>query len=166
MALSGDYVNFGVFKLYGDPCLDDALSLFFQMFTTVPLQDVIDYPKLSKAFYSLFLYVTRDHSAYLAQLSPDVFRCSPLHRLDACVCVRVCVCVFVCVCGRVCVCRHDAVCFSLHIRLLALVCLHVCVRDSRMVMLAVHQGVKSVISTISINSCTALDSILTYVYTK
>ncbi|EGD78507.1 hypothetical protein PTSG_09205 [Salpingoeca rosetta] len=109
MALSGDYVNFGVFKLYGDPCLDEALGLFFRMLVTIPLSDIEQYPKLSKAFYGLFLYVTRDHSAYLSQLSPDVFR---------------------------------------------------------MVMMCVHSGVKSVISTISINSCTALDSMLTFVYTK
>ena len=34
-ALSGSYVNFGVFRLYSDPALDDALNMFVKMVMAV-----------------------------------------------------------------------------------------------------------------------------------
>lgn len=72
-ALTGDYVNFGVFQLYGDAALDKALDMFFKMTLAVPLEDLNTYPKLAKAFYSLFFPIARDHTVYLAKLMPDVF---------------------------------------------------------------------------------------------
>eukprot|EP00698_Gefionella_okellyi_P000263 TRINITY_DN10225_c0_g1_i1.p1 TRINITY_DN10225_c0_g1~~TRINITY_DN10225_c0_g1_i1.p1 ORF type:complete len:1059 (+),score=225.48 TRINITY_DN10225_c0_g1_i1:26-3202(+) len=61
-ALSGNYINFGVFELYGDPALNDALSLVLELATAVPLQDMVAFPKLSRAFYAmmeiLFLHQT------------------------------------------------------------------------------------------------------------
>lgn len=73
-ALTGDYVNFGVFKLYGDTALDNALDIFFKMVLAIPLEDLNSYPKLAKAYYNLFKPVARDHTVYLAKLMPDVFQ--------------------------------------------------------------------------------------------
>eukprot|EP00055_Hartaetosiga_balthica_P015687 m.94625 g.94625 ORF g.94625 m.94625 type:complete len:1074 (-) comp8927_c0_seq1:2588-5809(-) len=109
MTLSGDYVNFGVFKLYGDPCLENVMTMFFQMMDSIPIDDMNDYPKLSKAYYSLMLYITRDHSSHFASISAESFR---------------------------------------------------------FMLLTLQQGVRSVMSTISINSCTALDSLLSFVHTN
>ena len=40
-ALSGAYVNFGVFKLYQDAALDNALDVFFRLMLSVPLSDMM-----------------------------------------------------------------------------------------------------------------------------
>lgn len=38
-ALIGAYVPFGVFRLYGDSCLQDALTTFVKLFTSIPQDD-------------------------------------------------------------------------------------------------------------------------------
>ena len=43
--LAGGYVNFGVFALYGDPCLRDALDVCLRMALSIPLPDVLAYRK-------------------------------------------------------------------------------------------------------------------------
>jgi len=40
-SLSGKYVNFGVFKLYGDKALDQVLDVFFSLMLAIPVEDVI-----------------------------------------------------------------------------------------------------------------------------
>ena len=40
-ALCGGYVNFGVFRLYGDSALDDALSTFIKMLMSIPQSDLL-----------------------------------------------------------------------------------------------------------------------------
>lgn len=52
-ALSGNYVNFGVFELYGDPALKDALDCAFAMCVSVPPADVLAYRKLARAYFGL-----------------------------------------------------------------------------------------------------------------
>ena len=73
-ALLGDYVNFGVFELYGDGALDAAFGVFFRLLVTIPLSDMLVYPKLCKAYYSLLVAVARDHVSYLAKLDQGFFR--------------------------------------------------------------------------------------------
>jgi len=46
-ALSGNYVNFGVFSLYRDQALQNALDVSLQMCLQIPLADVLTYVKLS-----------------------------------------------------------------------------------------------------------------------
>uniref|UniRef100_A0A914V6U4 Importin N-terminal domain-containing protein n=2 Tax=Plectus sambesii TaxID=2011161 RepID=A0A914V6U4_9BILA len=41
VALSGSYINFGVFRLYGDSCLDDALSMFIKLLLTIPQRELL-----------------------------------------------------------------------------------------------------------------------------
>ena len=45
-ALSGNYVNFGVFKLYGDRALADCLEVVIQMCLSISLEDILAYPKV------------------------------------------------------------------------------------------------------------------------
>lgn len=40
-ALSGQYVNFGVFKLYGDKALDSAIAVALKMTMSIPLPDLV-----------------------------------------------------------------------------------------------------------------------------
>lgn len=40
-ALCGGYVNFGVFRLYGDSALDDALNTFVKLLLSIPQSDLL-----------------------------------------------------------------------------------------------------------------------------
>lgn len=60
-ALSGNYVCFGVFTLYNDPCLDNALDVALQMILSVPMEDVFAYPKLSKSYFGFIEIFFRNH---------------------------------------------------------------------------------------------------------
>lgn len=40
-ALCGNYVNFGVFRLYGDDALDKALNTFIKLLVSIPLKDLL-----------------------------------------------------------------------------------------------------------------------------
>lgn len=39
--LSGNYVNFGVFRLYGDDALDNALQTFIKLLLSIPHSDLL-----------------------------------------------------------------------------------------------------------------------------
>lgn len=45
-ALSGNYCNFGVFELYGDRALADALDIALKMTLAIPLADILAYRKV------------------------------------------------------------------------------------------------------------------------
>lgn len=49
-ALAGNYVNFGVFELYGDRALADALDIALKMILSIPLADVLAFRKVHKLF--------------------------------------------------------------------------------------------------------------------
>ena len=40
-ALCGNYVNFGVFRLYGDDALDKALNTFVKLLISIPLKSLL-----------------------------------------------------------------------------------------------------------------------------
>ena len=39
--LSGSYVNFGVFQLYGDSSLEEVLQMFVKLLLSIPLSDLL-----------------------------------------------------------------------------------------------------------------------------
>ncbi|XP_024310432.1 exportin-7 isoform X4 [Brachypodium distachyon] len=45
-ALCGNYVNFGVFELYGDRALADALDISLKMVLSIPLSDLLTFKKI------------------------------------------------------------------------------------------------------------------------
>lgn len=49
-ALAGNYVNFGVFELYGDRALSDALDIALKMTLSIPLADILAFRKVCKLF--------------------------------------------------------------------------------------------------------------------
>ena len=73
-ALSGEYCNFGVFRLYNDNCLEVALQTFFKLVLSIPLQDLLEFPKLCTAYYFTVLAILRDHTHFLASGGPNLFQ--------------------------------------------------------------------------------------------
>uniref|UniRef100_A0A6U5ELX6 Importin N-terminal domain-containing protein n=1 Tax=Corethron hystrix TaxID=216773 RepID=A0A6U5ELX6_9STRA len=71
--LSGNYVCFGVFPLYNDPVLENALSVSLEMILSVPLDDVIAYPKLSKAHYAFIEILFRGNISTVLGADTNVF---------------------------------------------------------------------------------------------
>ncbi|KAM0891884.1 hypothetical protein ACQ4PT_026106 [Festuca glaucescens] len=60
-ALCGNYVNFGVFELYGDRALADALDISLKMTLSIPLSDILTFKKLSKAYYGYMEVMFNNH---------------------------------------------------------------------------------------------------------
>ena len=58
-ALTGNYVNFGVFELYGDRALADALDIALKMMLSIPLADILAYRKVW-FFGWMFKHATAD----------------------------------------------------------------------------------------------------------
>lgn len=48
--MTGNYVNFGVFELYGDPALADVLDISLKMILSISLSDILAYQKVSYMF--------------------------------------------------------------------------------------------------------------------
>jgi len=65
-ALSGNYVNFGVFELYGDPALNDALDMALGMTVAVPLNDILSYRKVAKSYFALIEVLCHHHMRKVA----------------------------------------------------------------------------------------------------
>lgn len=71
--LCGNYVNFGVFDLYGDKTLDNVLQVTMEMFLSIKKTNLQEYPKLSTAYYVLLEYLAQDHISFISSLEPSVF---------------------------------------------------------------------------------------------
>nr|XP_019596721.1 PREDICTED: ran-binding protein 17 isoform X2 [Rhinolophus sinicus] len=71
-ALCGNYVSFGVFKLYGDNHFDNVLQAFVKMLLTASHSDLLQYRKLSQAYYPLLESLTQDHMSFITNLEPPV----------------------------------------------------------------------------------------------
>ncbi|CAF3762058.1 unnamed protein product [Rotaria sp. Silwood1] len=71
--LMGNYVNFGVFQLYSDPCFDNFLQVFISILTTIKISHLFSYPKLTLAFFSLIETFSTVKIDYLANLSRPLF---------------------------------------------------------------------------------------------
>ncbi|CAD7680037.1 unnamed protein product [Nyctereutes procyonoides] len=97
-ALSGSYVNFGVFCLYGDDVLDNALQNFIEPLLSIPHSDLLDHPKLIQSYYSLLEVLTQGHMNFIASLELDVIMyilssvSEGLTALDTIVCTGCCSC--------------------------------------------------------------------------
>ncbi|XP_016865227.1 ran-binding protein 17 isoform X4 [Homo sapiens] len=71
-ALCGNYVSFGVFKLYGDNHFDNVLQAFVKMLLSVSHSDLLQYRKLSQSYYPLLECLTQDHMSFIINLEPPV----------------------------------------------------------------------------------------------
>ena len=59
--LDGSYVNYGVFELYSDTSLSNALETALQLALSIPDTDLQAYPKLSRAFYFFMHVMSKNH---------------------------------------------------------------------------------------------------------
>lgn len=92
--LCGNYVNLGVFKLYGDNAFDSVMNTAAKLILSIPHKDLLvsadtkvvdceivnrlnfilkEYPKLSTAYYILLECLAQDHIKFLSTLEPTVF---------------------------------------------------------------------------------------------
>ncbi|GAB4851808.1 hypothetical protein Ancab_031207 [Ancistrocladus abbreviatus] len=72
-ALSGNYVNFGVFELYGDRALADALDIALRMILSIPLADILAYRKVAKAYYSFVEILLNNQIKFALSLDTSTF---------------------------------------------------------------------------------------------
>lgn len=72
-ALGGNYVCFGVFALYNDPALENALDISLKMALSISLEHVIAYPKLSKSVFGFIEIIFRNHIKTTMALDTSVF---------------------------------------------------------------------------------------------
>ncbi|NWQ80180.1 RBP17 protein, partial [Columbina picui] len=72
-ALCGNYVSFGVFKLYGDNHFDNVLQAFVKMLLSISHSDLLQYRKLSQSYYPLLECLTQDHMSFITSLEPRAF---------------------------------------------------------------------------------------------
>ena len=71
-ALSGNYVCFGVFQLYQDRALDNALDVALKLILTVSLDDIVSFPKLSKSYFAFLELLFKNHIAAVLQLDTGI----------------------------------------------------------------------------------------------
>ena len=81
-ALGGNYVNFGVFKLYNDPALTDALQMGLLMAQSIPQKDIIAFRKVSKALYGFLEVFFHSHARVAMAQDAGTYRFL-LESLDA-----------------------------------------------------------------------------------
>ncbi|KAK9289852.1 hypothetical protein L1049_008012 [Liquidambar formosana] len=72
-ALSGNYVNFGVFELYGDRALADALDIALKMTLSIPLADILAYRKLTGAYFAFLEVLLNSHIMFILNLDTSTF---------------------------------------------------------------------------------------------
>ncbi|KAJ3024653.1 UNVERIFIED_CONTAM: hypothetical protein HDU68_007912 [Siphonaria sp. JEL0065] len=71
-SLAGNYVHFGVFELYNDPALTNALEMIFQMILSIPLPDIMSFPKLTLAFFSLIDTFSKGQLLKMNDINPAI----------------------------------------------------------------------------------------------
>jgi exportin-7 len=72
-ALGGNYVNFGVFKLYNDQSLDAALEVALQLVLSIPHEDLMNYPKVKNSYYFFLEILFRNQIASVVALEGGIF---------------------------------------------------------------------------------------------
>ncbi|KAK8999110.1 hypothetical protein V6N11_070287 [Hibiscus sabdariffa] len=71
--LAGNYVNFGVFELYGDRALSDALDIALKMILSIPLADILAFRKLTRAYFSFLEVLFNSHIKFILNLDAATF---------------------------------------------------------------------------------------------
>jgi len=71
--LSGDFINFSVFGLYGDKCFESALQGAMQVIFSVTPEEVIRFQKLSKSFFCFFEALSRTEPGVVCSFSSASF---------------------------------------------------------------------------------------------
>lgn len=72
-ALSGNFVNFGIFELYGDRALVDALDITVQMILSIPLADIFAFRKVAAAYFAFLETLLCSHLSFVLSLDKTAF---------------------------------------------------------------------------------------------
>ncbi|KAK7267202.1 hypothetical protein RIF29_19867 [Crotalaria pallida] len=72
-ALSGNYVNFGIFELYGDRALVDALDISVKMILSIPLADILAFRKVAAAYFTFLEILFNGQLSFILSLDKTVF---------------------------------------------------------------------------------------------
>ncbi len=72
-ALQGNYVNFGVFALYNDHSLSQALSTSLKLILSLPLRTAVAYPDISNHYYCLLEVLFRQHVELIIENDTKIF---------------------------------------------------------------------------------------------
>lgn len=72
-SLSGNFCNFGVFKLYNDNSLIKALDIVIRLALSIPLKDIVAYPKICKAYFGLLEILFNSHTEMVIAFDTPTF---------------------------------------------------------------------------------------------
>lgn len=72
-AIAGNYVNFGVFELYGDRALGDALDITLKMIMSIPAAHILAYRKVTGAYFSFLEVIFSKYIKFALNLDADTF---------------------------------------------------------------------------------------------
>ncbi|KAJ3401560.1 DNA-dependent RNA polymerase II [Chytriomyces hyalinus] len=71
-SLAGNYVHFGVFDLYNDPALNNTLGVLFDIILSIPIPDLMAFPKLTTAYFTLMDVFSKNQLTKVGDISPSV----------------------------------------------------------------------------------------------
>ncbi|KAG4397207.1 hypothetical protein GLYMA_10G104900v4 [Glycine max] len=72
-ALSGNFVNFGIFELYGDRALVDALDITVKIILSIPLADIFAFRKVAAAYFAFLESLFSCHLSFVLSLDKTTF---------------------------------------------------------------------------------------------
>ncbi|KAL5067134.1 hypothetical protein RYX36_018021 [Vicia faba] len=67
-ALSGNFVNFGIFELYGDRALFDALDITIKLMLSIPLGDIFAFRKVAATYFTFLETLFNGHLSFVLNL--------------------------------------------------------------------------------------------------
>eukprot|EP00697_Spironema_sp_BW2_P016657 gnl/Spiro4/8034_TR4230_c0_g1_i1.p1 gnl/Spiro4/8034_TR4230_c0_g1~~gnl/Spiro4/8034_TR4230_c0_g1_i1.p1 ORF type:complete len:1070 (+),score=209.44 gnl/Spiro4/8034_TR4230_c0_g1_i1:195-3404(+) len=70
--IAGNYCNFAIMELYGDRCLDQALQIVLKLVFSIPVEELMEYPKLATIFFQFLNVLLGDFVAKIVD-DTDVF---------------------------------------------------------------------------------------------
>jgi exportin-7 len=71
--LIGSYVNFGVFELYNDPALSNALNISMKLMLSIPLPEVMAYPKVTRSYFTYIEVLFRNQLETIVKVPTETF---------------------------------------------------------------------------------------------
>ncbi|RDX91388.1 Exportin-7-B, partial [Mucuna pruriens] len=72
-AICGNFVNFGIFELYGDRALVDALDVTVKMVLSIPLTDIFAFRKVAAAYFAFLETLFNSHLSFVLNLDKATF---------------------------------------------------------------------------------------------
>merc|ERR1712146_151059 len=79
--MEGQYVNFGVFKLYNDSCFMDVLTVMVKFARSIPLEELMVFPKLCRAFFQFARTLLMYHTGAFLEVGQEAFVHIKVHRV-------------------------------------------------------------------------------------